>query len=310
MSWSERGGVRVVLYHDLADAPNALTAGLGVTTPPALFAEHLDRLERDYDIVDVESLLANRLPKRPLLITFDDGYRSVLDVAAPMLEKRGLPAVVFVSAAFVRPEALPLDNLLSLLASQHGVPALAAAVAGHGSTARTAGDLVALTAVLPYEHRLRIGRELASRFGVDQREVRTRSGLFLSADELSRLHAHGCEIGNHTASHLFCRAITDEAIARHELVEHKLQLERWTGARVRVFSYPYGNKADATPLVERALAESGHEATFLVEARRNAPATMRGVSRVSLDERPTRRVGVELELLPRLRSARDALALR
>jgi peptidoglycan/xylan/chitin deacetylase (PgdA/CDA1 family) len=306
----QRRGVKVVLYHHLANAQDPLTAGLGATTPPALFAEHLDRFEHEYDVIDLDGLLSNRLPKRPLLITFDDGYRSVLDVAAPMLARRGLPAVVFVSAAFLRPETLPLDNLLSALAAQHGAATVAASLTDGRTSGRDAGELVALSAGLPYAKRVAVGDELAAQYDIDQRELRARSGLFLDAADLPALRAHGCEIGNHTASHLFCRALMNEADAHAELVEHKQQLERWTGAHVRAFSYPYGNKADATPFVERTLAENGHEATFLVEARQNPPTTTRGVNRVSLDERPTRRVGIELELLPRLRSARDAVALR
>ena len=36
------------------------------------------------------------LPERPVLITFDDGYRSVLTIAAPILAAYNLPAAVFV----------------------------------------------------------------------------------------------------------------------------------------------------------------------------------------------------------------------
>lgn len=41
------------------------------------------------------------LPERAALITFDDGYRSVLDVALPWLERFGYPAVLFVPTDFV-----------------------------------------------------------------------------------------------------------------------------------------------------------------------------------------------------------------
>src|SRR4029077_20836745 len=36
------------------------------------------------------------LPPRPVLITFDDGYRSVARIGAPILAAHQLPAVVFV----------------------------------------------------------------------------------------------------------------------------------------------------------------------------------------------------------------------
>src|SRR5258705_8806092 len=36
------------------------------------------------------------LPPRPVLVTFDDGYRSVLDLGLPILEQYEIPAAVFV----------------------------------------------------------------------------------------------------------------------------------------------------------------------------------------------------------------------
>jgi peptidoglycan/xylan/chitin deacetylase (PgdA/CDA1 family) len=36
------------------------------------------------------------LPSRPVLITFDDGYRDVLDNAAPVLHRLGMPATAFI----------------------------------------------------------------------------------------------------------------------------------------------------------------------------------------------------------------------
>lgn len=41
------------------------------------------------------------LPERPVLITFDDGYRSILTVALPRLQEMGYPAVQFVSTAYI-----------------------------------------------------------------------------------------------------------------------------------------------------------------------------------------------------------------
>ena len=46
--------------------------------------------------------------------------------------------------------------------------------------------------------------------------------------------------------------------------------------RGRAFSYPYGRRDDATPIVERALRESGHEALFLAESRPHVAETWAG----------------------------------
>lgn len=312
-------GLRVALYHHLADTPADLVAGIGVTTPVALFAAHVTRLARDYEVVDLDAVLSGApLPRRALLLSFDDGFRSVAEAGLPVLERLGLPSVLFVSSAFLDPERLPLDSLLSYLAARVGLDALRRAIDPAATAAAApapAGvrDVLAIVATLPYARRVALGDELAERFDVDQAAVRAASGLFLERDELAALPARGCAIGNHTRTHLHCRAIRDAEAAERELGSHRAELEALCGAPVRAFSYPYGSHRDATGFVEDALRASGHEASFLVESRRNAPGATAppwACNRVSLTTRPTWQIGAELEVKPLLRSLRDRVAPR
>jgi peptidoglycan/xylan/chitin deacetylase (PgdA/CDA1 family) len=60
----------------------------------------------DWRVIDVPALLRglaepDALPERAALLTFDDGYRSILEVATPVLQEFGYPAVLFVPAAYV-----------------------------------------------------------------------------------------------------------------------------------------------------------------------------------------------------------------
>ena len=40
--------------------------------------------------------------------------------------------------------------------------------------------------------------------------------MFLDPEDLSGLAAYGCEVANHTRTHLFCRSILDEATAHDD----------------------------------------------------------------------------------------------
>ncbi|MDH3217705.1 MAG: polysaccharide deacetylase family protein [Candidatus Krumholzibacteria bacterium] len=62
--------------------------------------------ERGYVSVDLDDLLAwqvgrETLPRKSVVITFDDGDRSVLDVAYPILKRHGMKATLFVVTARV-----------------------------------------------------------------------------------------------------------------------------------------------------------------------------------------------------------------
>ena len=300
--------LRAVLYHHVTDHDSPLVDDLHVRTPPDVFESHIRTMARYYEFVSLDDVLTEALPRRAALVTFDDGYRSIVEYALPVLRKFGIPSVFFVTGACLQRRSLPLDNLLSHCCATVGIDRLAAALDPASRVARTLPHLVALIATMPYSRRLRLGDELGERFELDQARLRSESELFLDPDDLAGLAAYGCEVANHTRTHLFCRAIVDEASANEEFVEHAQRLESLTGRPVRAFSYPYGYRADATDMVERVLRESGHAASFLAESRPHvAGASGRLWNRVSLDGCPPRRIGPALEVMPALRVVRDRL---
>jgi peptidoglycan/xylan/chitin deacetylase (PgdA/CDA1 family) len=93
----------VLVYHAIADLEDdPLLARYSV--PPDRFAQHLDYLsERGWSFVSLDQALAafhggRSLPRRALLLTFDDAYVDLLHVACPILSKREIPAVAFAVA--------------------------------------------------------------------------------------------------------------------------------------------------------------------------------------------------------------------
>lgn len=70
------------------------------------FKKDLDFLQKYFLPVSLSDLLSNimgsiALPERSFLLTFDDGYREVAEVIAPILKKRSIPAVFFLNSAFI-----------------------------------------------------------------------------------------------------------------------------------------------------------------------------------------------------------------
>lgn len=92
----------ILIYHHVAkDTP----ASTSVT--PETFAAHLAYLdENDFRVLPLPEILeALRegvpLPENSIAITFDDAYRSVYNIARPMLEVRQMPYTVFVSTWYI-----------------------------------------------------------------------------------------------------------------------------------------------------------------------------------------------------------------
>jgi peptidoglycan/xylan/chitin deacetylase (PgdA/CDA1 family) len=75
--------------------------------PEKVFVRQLAYLqENGWRVIDLEMFLdglssAGRLPQRSVLLTFDDGYKSIRSGALPFLIRFGYPAVVFVPTQFI-----------------------------------------------------------------------------------------------------------------------------------------------------------------------------------------------------------------
>lgn len=102
--------LRVLMYHKVNDLP-----GNPLSVPVGLFDEQMAQLhELGFTVVGLDDVLAYygdgaELPERSVLITFDDGYRDNLEHAAPVLERHGYPAVLFVPIAYLD-DRLPLPH--------------------------------------------------------------------------------------------------------------------------------------------------------------------------------------------------------
>ncbi len=89
--------VPILLYHKIADPPPGARVP-GQYVSPGLFRKHLAYLASEgYHSVSLLALAdrGRSLPARPLVITFDDGYRCLHQHALPALREHGFTATVF-----------------------------------------------------------------------------------------------------------------------------------------------------------------------------------------------------------------------
>ncbi|MFJ9665091.1 polysaccharide deacetylase family protein [Streptomyces sp. NPDC101219] len=98
--------VPVLMYHAVTDVPTAAVRALSVT--PRAFTEQMQLLaERGFSPVTTSRLAAAwrgglPLPGRPVLITFDDGYRGVHRHALPVLRELRFVVTVFITSGWLR----------------------------------------------------------------------------------------------------------------------------------------------------------------------------------------------------------------
>lgn len=117
-----QGSVRVPIltYHWIREMPGEDDkAGQKLTVTPGNFEGQMQWLvERGYQSVDFNAIRLNDLPAKPVIITFDDGYRDAYTAALPILQKFGLKAVFYIVPGWVsRDQYLTWDQVKEMAAA-------------------------------------------------------------------------------------------------------------------------------------------------------------------------------------------------
>jgi peptidoglycan/xylan/chitin deacetylase (PgdA/CDA1 family) len=101
---SRRYRIPVLMYHSVDDAQAAVSS-LAVSTQS--FRKQMSFLKRRHyrflSLAEFVSALENkeRLPRRAVVVTFDDGYENNYTAAYPILKELGIPACIFVTTGHI-----------------------------------------------------------------------------------------------------------------------------------------------------------------------------------------------------------------
>ena len=266
-----RGHVRTIMYHRFVG-----TDDLGIRhLDAAEFERQVAYLARLGNVITPLDHLAalngeTTLPAAPVVLTIDDGYRDFHDLAFPILERYGLPAVFFPTCGFV-------DGSIWFWWDQLAY-ALRQAAAGRyevqlGSTTleadlRTAAGRIeawygvsGLSIARPVEERDTLLAQLFDQLGVEPPGEPPSEYAPVTWEELRTMAEQGITIGAHTVTHPILSRV-DSGAARAEIRESRRRLTECIGAEPRIFCFPQGGPSDWTVEHKQMVREEGFEACY------------------------------------------------
>ncbi len=104
--YMEKQNIPILMYHSISSY--ASPRFRPCTVSPQVFEKHLSYLEQhDYTAVTVTQFVRAmvqgraKLPLRPVILTFDDGYEDFYTHALPALRRHGFAATLYIATAFV-----------------------------------------------------------------------------------------------------------------------------------------------------------------------------------------------------------------
>jgi peptidoglycan/xylan/chitin deacetylase (PgdA/CDA1 family) len=232
----------VLIFHRVLPAFDPLRP-TELTAPE--FEARMRWVAANFDVLPLSeaaaALARNRLPRRALCITFDDGYADNHDLVLPVLRRARLTATFFVATGYLDGGCMFNDAVFEAVRQARGpVLDLSGMGLGQHSIASDSERRVAtehIIGCLKYQDP-QMRQEMAVRISEAVGAALPRN-LMMSSEQVAAMHRAGMEIGAHTVSHpILARIGLDNA--RDEIIRGRARLQEITGARVSLFAYPNG----------------------------------------------------------------------
>jgi peptidoglycan/xylan/chitin deacetylase (PgdA/CDA1 family) len=243
----QKKGVAVLMYHSVKDSPaeHANTLG-GIVHSTSIFKEQMELLARRCTPVSMDDVLlfiqgAKDLPPQCFAVTFDDGYADNLEIAAPILDKLGIPGAFYITVGYIETGRLPWAVRVRHAFAATKQKSWTAPNGASFSFSDPDARQLAFGQACEHLSGLTGAKQEAAVAQIEQQLDITAFGqpdLMLTWDQVRALAKRGHVVGSHTVSHPNLAHVKDDANLRHELEESKRQLDVQLGSPVRHFSYP------------------------------------------------------------------------
>lgn len=244
-----RRDLRIVTYHGVEDCEDPILNAEGMQVSPRLFEQQLDALLRHlrpYSMGEVitQFLEHREWPENGVVITFDDGYQNNLEIAAPILRRKGVPAAFFMTTGFVEGRCYPWwyavrgaiaktrrTALTNPITNDAGIP-----IESPEKRRRAVFMIESALVKMPEIIRRSAIRRLLEQCEMDE----AKPFPMLDWAGVRALANQGFEIGNHTDTHLsLSHEPVDVVLA--ELETAQMLLKKHVARPLPVAAYPYGH---------------------------------------------------------------------
>ena len=237
----------IVMYHSVMEEPNQHSDSLGgIIHSESQFRAQMELLARNYHPISLDEVVkklnaGETLPKRSVVITFDDGYTDNHEVAMPILDNVGIPATFYLTVDCVENRKLPWPSRLRFAFRTTRRPDwtdaqgkawdLSSPLSCEQAFLLACDECCQLSGVAQEQFVTNVENQLESRVPGEL------SSLMMTFEQARALARNGHIVGSHTMTHPNMAQI-NERDAEMELAESKRRLEGELKIPVSHFSYP------------------------------------------------------------------------
>ncbi|MGC2355163.1 MAG: polysaccharide deacetylase family protein [Candidatus Acidiferrum sp.] len=231
------------------------------TSDVEFFARHFEPVTLN-DIVD--ALNETRTLSRCCFhLTFDDGFREMYDIVAPILQRAGVPATFFLNTAFLDGGGLAHYNALSVLLDRvQSQPSRASARLESILPAPKSGCTTLQDRVLSIGYAQKsLVRSLAEALDFDLDQYVYEARPHLTSEQIATLLNKGFSIGAHSHDH----PLYADLSLSEQLTQTRMSMELLGtrfGANPKAFAFPHNDSGVGDEFFKTVFSESLLDVSF------------------------------------------------
>jgi hypothetical protein len=221
-------GLTVFAFHDVSDSPSRFTEQNGLYVSNETFDRQIRWIKANFEVIHPSAILSGaKLPKRAAVITFDDGYRGTFENGLPILERLGVPSLIFL-------------NMQPILLGSPILSAIACFLEGSAPAFATFCKLAGLEPPFHLSLNPRVLEDYKREHGdIDMLAVGKFQGDLVNLETLRRWDGHPLVCyGNHLFEHWNATALSPGELKRQYLL-NEAELSSFS-AKVNLFAFTNG----------------------------------------------------------------------
>ncbi len=233
------------------------------------FKDDLDFLMEKYSPISLFDLLNfiktnNMLPEKVFLLTFDDGFREMHDIVAPILLEKGISATFFINSAFIDNKTLcylhkasilvehlqkirsrTLKDIIKQMLYKYGIQNI---------------DIRSCILSIKYEQK-DVLDEIAHLINVDFDDYLLKNKPYLTSDQIKGLIDDGFTIGAHSIDHPFYSSLSIED-QLYQTIESIKHLRERFSLSYSAFAFPFSDNNVSKKFFEKLYENGLVDVTF------------------------------------------------
>ena len=232
------------------------------------FDQQMAYIKKNFNVITFEMLQESRENgirlERPMIITFDDGYRDNYLNAYPILKRHGIPATFFLAVSYIgTKEVFHWEKIVYLILQTQKDYFSLESDRGRIKYAVPPGDRTSL--IKEMQTVLKRVSPLTAASIIKQMEAELKVDHYkaehvtiMTWEEVLEMAKNGMEIGSHGLRHINITKTSDMEL-QEEIVDSKKRIEKEIGRRVSVLAYPFGQADHFDERVKGAAEQAGYQ---------------------------------------------------